>query len=506
MKLIKLIIINLTVFFIHSSYAKAPEEIAPKDIKDERPNIIWLMAEDISTDLEVYGMPNVKTPHLNRMAAQGIRFDNAFVTNPICSPSRSAMMVGTHQVITNSHHHRSNRKIPLDPQFKPFTKLLRDAGYTAILGHHGVMKKGRKIDVNFQHSARGDWDGINEFGLFDKFDSFEKEDQPFFAQIQLVVTHRGDWWSEVREKSKHPVNPETLTLPPYMADHPAVRTDWAKYLDQIEYMDDEVGMIFKELEDKGMADNTIVIFIGDNGRANIRGKGYLHDPGIRIQLIIYYPEQFKGGKVREDVVSATDITASIVNFAGIDVPPYMTGRPLFDKDFDRKFVYATRDTWDEIEEKSSAVISSEWSYIRNDMPETPYDAQQAYIEFYRPAVHVMREMYNKGELNEDQKAFFEPTKPKEELYNLKKDPHQINNLAGNSEYKAILKKLRAQTLVFDEKIIPVSDTRSISYVPGQPFVKWFKKEHPEAHQQMKEGVEVGFKKYVSAYKEHLENN
>ena len=118
----------------------------------------------------------------------------------------------------------------------------------------------------------------------------------------------------------------------------------------------------------------------------------------------------------------------------------------------------------------------------------------------------MREMYNKGELNEDQKAFFEPTKPKEELYNLIKDPHQINNLEGNSEYKAILKKLRAQTLVFDEKIIPVSDTRSISYVPGQPFVKWFKKEHPEAHQQMKEGVEVGFKKYVSAYKEHLENN
>jgi uncharacterized sulfatase len=504
MKSIKYIICSFCIIFTISSCKKTSEIVAQKQVKNERPNIIWIMAEDMSTDLETYGMPDVKTPFLNKMADEGIRFDNTFVTNPICSPSRSAMMVGTHQIKTNSHHHRSNRDVPLDTQFTPFTKLLRDAGYTTILGNHAVMKKGRKIDVNFKHEALGNWDGKTEFGLFDKYDTFEKEDQPFFAQIQLVVTHRGDWWDEVRSKSKHPVDPKTLTLPPYMADHPAIRLDWAKYLDQIEYMDTEVGMIFKELEDKGMADNTIVIFIGDNGRCNIRGKGYLQDPGLRIPFIIYYPKQFKGGQVRKDVVSATDITASIIDFAGIDVPSYMTGKPIFNKNFDRKYVYGARDLWDEIEEKSRAVTSGEWSYIRNDMPQVPYDAHQAYLEFYRPAVHIMRQLYKEGKLNEKQKPFFEPTKPKEELYNLKVDPNELRNLATNSAYKDILEKLRKETLKFDKEMAPVGDTYHPIPVPGQPFIKWFQKEQPKAYQQMKEGVEVGYKDYTDLYKKQVE--
>jgi uncharacterized sulfatase len=291
-----------------------------------------------------------------------------------------------------------------------------------------------------------------------------------------------------------------------MADHPAVRLDWAKYLDQIEYMDNEVGMIFKELEDKGLEDNTIVIFIGDNGRCNIRGKGYLQDPGLRIPFIMHYPKQFKGGQIRKEVVSATDITATIVDFAGLDVPSYMTGKPIFKKNFDRKYAYGARDLWDEIEEKSRAVTSGEWSYIRNDKPEIPYDAQQAYLEFYRPAVHVMRELYNEGKLNEDQKPFFEATKPKEELYNLKEDPYQLHNLASNPEYKDVLAKLRQKTLVFDKEMTPISTTYNPISVPGQPFVKWFQTEHAEAYQQMKEGVEVGYTKYSRAYKKQLKIN
>ena len=507
MKSTKFIILQFLLIAVIVSSCKTEKKEASTVAKTEKPNIIWLMAEDMSTDLETYGMPNVKTPNLNKMAEQGIRFDNAFVTNPICSPSRSAMMVGTHQIITNSHNHRSNRKTPLDAQFTPFTKLLKNAGYTTILGNHSVMKKGRKIDVNFKHKAIGNWNGKTEFGLFDKYDTFEKEDQPFFAQIQLVVTHRGDWWDEVREKSKHPVNPKTLTLPPYLADHPAVRLDWAKYLDQIEYMDNEVGMIFKELEEKGMADNTIVIFIGDNGRCNIRGKGYLQDTGLRIPFIMYGPKKyFEGGKIRKDVVSATDITASIVDFAGIDVPDYMTGKPILNKNFDRKFVFGARDLWDEIDEKSRAITSGEWAYIRNDMPQVPYDAQQAYLEFYRPAVHVMRDLYAKGKLNENQKPFFEQTKPKEELYNLKNDPHQLKNLAKNADYKEVLEKMRKEIAVYQKEIIPVKDTYNASPVPGQAFVKWFRKNHPEAYSEMKAGVEVGYKKYSKLYKKSLKNN
>lgn len=485
----------VSTFSLYSCKTKEKESI-----KVKKPNIIWLMAEDISLDLECYGMKAVKTPNLNKMAAEGIRFDNCFVTNSICSPSRSSMMVGTHQVKTNTHNHRSNRDVPLDKQFKPFTYWLKKEGYTTILGHHGVYDKGRKIDVNFKHEPLGEWDGETQFGLFDKFDNFEKENEPFFAQIQLKATHRGGWWDEVRANSAHPVNPDDVELPAYYADHPAIRLDWAKYLDQMEFIDNEVGMIFKELEDKGMADNTIVIFIGDNGRCNIRGKGYLHDPGLRVPFIMYYPSELKGGQVREDVVSATDITATVLDFAGVEIPKYLTGSPIFDEDFNREYVYAARDLWDEIPEKMRAITSDEWKYIRNDKPEIPFDAHQAYLEFYRPAVHIMRMLKKEGKLTEEQAFFFEPSKPKEELYNLKNDPLELINLAEEAEYASVLNELREKTRDFDNDMTPVSDVYHPKLVNGQAVIDWVKVEKPELYQQMQEGVEIGYKKMTKEYK------
>lgn len=164
-------------------------------------------------DILCYGMKTIKTPNLNKMTEEGVPFDNCFVTNPICSPGRSAMLTGTHQLKINAHHYRSNRNVPLDENFKPLTYWLRNAGYTTILGHHGVMGKGRKIDANFKQEPLGPWDGKTQFGLFDKYDTFEKEDQPFFAQIQLVASHRGDWWDRVRERLEQPVDPNEVELP-----------------------------------------------------------------------------------------------------------------------------------------------------------------------------------------------------------------------------------------------------------------------------------------------------
>ena len=469
-------------------------------VAQERPNIIWLMAEDMSLDLECYGMKGVKTPNLNRMAEEGVRFDNCFVTNPICSPSRSAMLTGTHQLKINAHHHRSNRDVPLNENYKPFTFWLRKAGYTTILGHHGVMGKGRKIDANFKHEALGPWDGKTQFGIFDKYDEFEKKDEPFFAQIQLVASHRGDWWNKVREESKHPVDPEEVELPAFMADDPVIRLDWAKYLDQIEYLDNEVGMIFKELEEKDMADNTVVIFIGDNGRCNIRGKGYLHDPGLHIPFIVYYPKGIEGGQIRKDVVSATDITATVLDFAKVKVPDYMTGKPVFNKKFDRDYVYAARDLWDEVEEKSRALTSGNWKYIRNDRPEIPFDAHQAYLEFYRPAVHVMRRLKEEGKLSEHESIFFEPHKQPEELYNLVEDPQELNNLVDKPEYAKILKDLRKKIVQYDKKMKPVSNIYHPVHANAVDLLEWVKKDRPELYQQMVDGVEIGFQTLSKEYK------
>jgi arylsulfatase A-like enzyme len=288
-----------------------------------------------------------------------------------------------------------------------------------------------------------------------------------------------------------------------MADHPAIRLDWAKYLDQIEYADDEVGMIFEELEAKGMAENTIVIFIGDNGRCNIRGKGYLHDAGLHIPLIVYSPYSNLGTKIRKDVVSATDITATILDLAGIKVPKYMTGAPVFDTSFDREYVYAARDLWDEVEEQSRAITSGKWKYIRNDKPEVPYDAAQAYLEFYRPAVHVMRTLRDADQLNAQQLPFFLPQKPAEELYDLEKDPQELVNLIDDGSYARILKQLRKKARKYDKKMRPVSDVYQPTHAISVDVLEWVIREKPALYQQMQAGVEIGFNRMVKAYRESL---
>ena len=484
-------ILLILILLSSSCIKKAKEEALP--------NIIWLMAEDISLDLGCYGMKGVKTPTLDEMAKYGWKFNNCYVTNPICSPSRSAMMVGTHQRKINAHQHRSNRKIKLSEDYKPFTYWLRKAGYTCILGHHGVRGNGRKIDVNFKHNALGEWDGKDNFGLFDKFDNFEFEDTPFFMQVELNVTHRGDWWDKIRKESKHPTNPDSVELPPYLADDPKIRLDWAKYLDQVSYMDTEVSMILEELENKGLIDNTIIIFIGDNGRSNIKGKGYLYEPGIHVPLIIKWPKGMKFPEIKNDLVSSTDITATILELAKIEIPKYMTGKSFLNSNFKREEIFATRDLWDEIEERSQAIITKKWKYIRNDMPEVPYDAKQAYLEFYRPALHIMRSLKAENKLDTYQAAFFRNQKLKEELYNLKTDQHELFNLATDSAHKMIIKSLRHKADLYESKIQSDVNVFDPVYPIAVDLLKWVKKEKPQQYKLMLEGVEIGFGHLLKEY-------
>jgi N-sulfoglucosamine sulfohydrolase len=469
-------------------------------ISAQKPNVIWLMAEDISLDLECYGMKGVETPVLNALADHGIKFNNCFTTNPICSPSRSAMMTGTHQLKINAQHHRSNQNVPLDKAFKPFTSLLRDAGYTCILGSDLVMSNGRKIDVNFKHAALGEWNGVTKFGLFDKMDKITYEDQPFFAQIQLKVTHRGDWWDEIREASISPVNPDSVEIPPYMEDNAVVRLDWAKYLDQIEYMDREIGEIINDLKAKGLYENTIIIFMGDNGRCNIFGKGYLHDIGLHVPLIVNWPGGIDGGIIREDIVTGVDITATILDFAGVEIPGFMTGKSFMRDDYQRDYSFATRDLWDEVMEKSRSLSTSQYTYIRNDFYWVPWDANQAYLEFYRPALHSMRKSKTLGTLTGPAAYFLAPQKPREELYDRLTDPHEINNLAENPDYTDLLSEFRELSYQEEALMMPVSEIfEPVSPISVEVY-NYVKYKYPEEYLKMLNGVEIGFQKYSGLYR------
>ncbi|WP_281613047.1 sulfatase [Flammeovirga sp. SubArs3] len=468
--------------------------------QNQRPNIIWVMLEDVSLDTESYGMKGVKTPNMNALAEEGTQYYNCFGTASICSTNRSSMIIGTHQLKTNTMHHRSNREVDLIDPYKPFTYWLKKAGYTTILGHNKVKQKGRKTDFNFNYKPVGDWD--KDKGVFDRFGVAENDGQPFFQQITLHVTHRGDWWDKVRKQSKHPVDPASVELPPYYADDPRIRLDWAKYLDQMEYADDEIGMLVQELKDKGLYENTAIIIIGDNGRCNVRGKGYLFDPALRIPLIVKWPAGFEKKTNTNAIISSTDITATILDIAGVDIPDYMTGQSFIADDFDREEVFSYRGLWDEIMESSYAISNEKYRYIRNDHPEIPYDAKQAYLEFYRPAVHVMRALKAEGKLDEFQSAFFE-TKPQEELYDLENDPMEKNNLVNDPKYKKVLKSMRKQVASYKKAMKSDSDVYEPVIANAVEVLQMVKDKHPEEYQKMLDGEEIGFYKYVQEYKKSM---
>ncbi len=458
----------------------------------QRPNIIWLMAEDMGQDLECYGMQGVQTPNLNLLASEGVKYNAAVCANPISSPNRSAMMTGLTQVITNSHNHRSNRDTPIDTLYKPFTYYLREAGYECILGHHGVRGKGRKIDCNFKTKALGEWDGVDNCGLFDRLDTLSVGDKPFFAQIQLVTTHRGDWWRDVSEQSADRVDPAEVQLPPFMPDHPKVREEWASYLDQVEYMDAEVGMIISELKEKGLLENTIVFFIGDNGRCDIKGKGYLYEPGLKIPMIAWG----RGIKPFEEdrLVSVLDITATILDLAGAEIPAYYEGAPLFNKATGEAVahhdeIYSARDTWDEVVDCIRAVTTCDYKYIRNYMPEQGWDMHQHYLEFHRPAIHVMRSLNEQGELTLAQQLFMAETKPAEELYDLRVDPDELNNLAADPTMSDVLVDMRQRMDNWQSENRDMGLEDRNRRTPDKALVtrEYLKAEHPEVWKYITDG-------------------
>ncbi|MGJ8642123.1 MAG: sulfatase family protein [Luteolibacter sp.] len=460
----------------------------------EKPNIVWIMAEDMGIDLECYGMAGVKTPNLNRLAAEGARFTRAYCSNPICSPSRSSMMTGVDQTVINAQHHRSNRDVPLAAPFKPITSHLRDAGYTAIIGSDLVMKKGRKIDCNFKYEETGSYDGVKNFGLFDKVDNFTAADQPFFNQIQCVVTHRGDWWIDVRKNSKHPVALHDVVLPPWIADTAETRYDWAAYLDTVEYMDDEVGQIMRKIKAEGLEKNTIVIFIGDNGRCNLRGKGYLQDTGIHVPMIVWAPGRVQAGTVVEEIIGMTDISATILKLAGAEMPDYLDGKPVFavENPEYRSYIRSSRDIWDEIDECSRSITTKDFSYIKNHMPEVPMDAHQAYLDLNRPALWVMRKLKAEGKLTAAEMTYFADRKPVEELYDLKKDPDQMHNLANDPEYAPQLEKLRAMEMEWssthnDHGLADLSNRYPEKALSAERVRSWVKKNEPKLWQRLTDG-------------------
>lgn len=485
-------LLPLTLFFLLVISLHAKQPVSAK-ASTGKPNILWLVGENISHDLGCYGAKNVHTPNLDRLAKEGVRFTNVFSTNPACAPSRSAFMLGMYQTTTDTHHMRSHRTddFKLPSGVRPMTHRLQDAGYTTanikMIGGHSVGTG--KLDLNF----------VNEGPIYQTDDwAALKSKQPFFAQInsheveydiydrKSAEKARVEWVGE-REHVKH-ATPENVTPPPYYPDHPLVREEWARYLNSVSGMDVRIGWVLDQLRKDGLEDDTIVIFFADNGRLEPRGIHWCYDCGLRVPMIIRWPSHIKAGTVNDQIMSLIDVTATTLDLAGIAKPPLMQGRIIFGPHADppRQYAFAARDRIDETVQHIRSVHDERFHYIRTFTKGPTFASLNRYKEKCFPILPLMREMQAAGTLKGPPLALMMRQGPCEELYDTKADPHEINDLidSTNPEHREALSRLRA---ALNTWIIESGDRGGIPEAPEvyAPFEKemdawfgtpkWFKK-------------------------------
>jgi arylsulfatase A-like enzyme len=423
----------------------------------EKPNILWFVVDDMSANFSCYGEAAIHTPNVDRLAREGTKFTNAFVTAPVCSPCRSALITGMYQTSIGAHHHRSGRgtlKIHLPAGVEPVPALLQKAGYFTCIGsglpqvtRAGKKSKGDgglgKTDYNFEWDAKiydgSDWSG-------------RKAGQPFFMQVQLAGGKlRGgndDSAQKLSQRAQQEfgaaIQPQDVTLPPYYPRDPVLLRDWAAYLDAVRFTDKHVGQVLARLEQEGILENTLVVFMTDHGISHARGKQFLYNEGTHVPFVIRGPGVSRGA-VREDLIEHIDLAALTLAAAGVPIPKTMQGRDVLAKDYQpREAVFAARDRCDETVERIRSVRNDRFLYIRNFHPQRPHLQPNAYKDG-KSIVQTLRALHSAGELDSlAEGLLFAPARPAEELYEWTADRWQVKNLAAEPAYRLTLEKLRAR--------------------------------------------------------------
>jgi arylsulfatase A-like enzyme len=352
----------------------------------DRPNVLWFVVDDMSANFSCYGETAIETPNVDRLAREGTKFTHAFVTAPVCSPCRSALVTGMYQTSTGAHHHRSGRgveKIHLPEGVRLVPALFQEAGYFTCIGSGlpGVTRKGQDQPSASEVLGKTDYNFEWYKNVYDGPDwAARKPGQPFFMQVQLAGGKlRGGTDTSAQKLSGRAarefgtaVRPEDVTLPPYYPRDPVLLRDWAAYLDAVRFTDKHVGAVLARLEKEGILDKALIIFMTDHGISHARGKQFLYDEGIHIPLVVRGPG-IPQGEVRNDLVEQIDLAAISLAAAGIPIPPTMHARDVFAKSYQpRDAVFAARDRCDETVERIRSVRTDRYLYIRNFHPQRPH--------------------------------------------------------------------------------------------------------------------------------------
>ena len=427
-----------------------------------KPNILWIVAEDLSPFMGCYGdsINTGHTPVIDQLASEGVLFTRAYATAPVCSASRSALISGVMQTSTGTHNHRSSRfpdevvpeelQIHIPENIKTIPELMKEAGYFTF--------NSGKDDYNFHYDRRALYDvgtkenykaGMNGWqGNFAEdymsvfnhvWSSRPDKSQPWFGQVQIMGGKKDSKY--VREGEKLAVN--DVPLPPYFPNIPSQRQAWTDHYNANRGSDVTVEKILKQLKADGELENTIIFFFSDHGSpTSLRHKQFCYEGGMLVPLMIKgnHPT-LKSGIVRDDLVSLLDVSASTLALGGVELPDYLDGQDLFSKEYkEPQYVIGARDRCDYTIDRIRTVVSEDYRYIRNYFPERPM--LQAGYRDNKPIVKGMKKALEEGILTPYQEEHWFGVRPIEELYNLKADPHQMNNLAEDSKYAGVLKEHR----------------------------------------------------------------
>lgn len=430
------------------------------------PNIILMIADDMAwDDCGPYGNERIQTPNINRLAEEGMRFDRAFQTISSCSPSRASIITGRYPHNTDA----DELHWPLPKEQVTFVELLKAAGYWT--GAAGKWHLGDAVRDRFDEIREVDTSGFQlpagaggangkfvETGVGDERSGCHEwvpllkarpPDEPFFLWLAALDPHR-DYDEGILGE---PHGPEDVRIAPYHPDTPEVRKDYALYYDEIARLDRFVGEVMAELERQGVAGETFVLFLSDNGRPFPRDKTTLYDSGIKTPWIVRFPGVVKAGSKCGNLVSSVDIAPTMLALAGLEPSATFEGKsflPMLKNPalFIRDFAFAEKN-WHDFEDHARAARSKRFKYIRNDyddLPLTP-SADAARSLTYQ-AMLGLREA---GELDDAQMACFRKPRAREELYDVKADPHELKNLAANPNYAGILSRMRKALLKWEKE-------------------------------------------------------
>ncbi|MFY0652704.1 MAG: sulfatase [Cyclobacteriaceae bacterium] len=451
---LSLFIFSMVLFF--SCQTKKEQKVAEKEI---RPNIVLIIADDMNwDDSGAYGNPAIRTPNIDQLSRDGMRFTQAFLTTSSCSPSRTSIITGKYPHNTDAEQ----LHWPLPEGHETFVEQLKNGGYwTGLAGKYhlgdavrdhfdSIMEVGT---AGFQvgpdgkpRKAEGDGSGCESWV---RLLQAREKSKPFFAWLAAVDPHRPYYDSII----DNPHNPKDVIVPPYFPDTESVRKDLARYYDEISRMDGYVGNVVKELEAQGVSENTMILFISDNGRPFPRDKTTLYEGGIKTPWIVKWTAKVKKGVVNENLISSVDIAPTFLKLAGLQSLDVFEGfdftleleeggQPIRDE------IYA-EDHWHDYEDYTRAIRTTQYKYIKNfyiDLPNTPSaDA------FRSLTYQSMLAEKGKGNLNEAQLRCFEVPRAEEELYDIIADPNELVNLASSAEYVAVLDDLRRRLKRLREK-------------------------------------------------------